>query len=344
MNRLCAQASAGSLTLLTFLLFAASPSNPAQAADPAAAPSAAPAGAAQPAPKNSDTTEKTPDLTGELWPGVKGISGKELERQIQEFERRMREKPASEPKPPQTTTTEPSKESPPAQLAPAPVENPMPAVPETQPAVDPAPEPAARPVAPVLGPEAQKFIATLEERTTRVENLLKKAGEIRRECEREARNVGREEWLQFLIQFTSIRNDETRAYQQALMFPLTIYRGVYEQAGEVIRTTRLNRPGNLPDEGAAKIDACLARLKEAQRASLLATAELFTRMRNLKAAEKVYAYLLKSWPEDAAVKSSHEAFLKIRDAKKPEWLPGFGPGEGFGPGGGFRGPGRGRGR
>jgi len=244
-----------------------------------------------------------------FFPGVRGISGKELERVIKERERRKQEEERRSRRYAPNRTERPAEPEKPSETRPPelPKPKPAPAVAETEP----------------LGGEARDFLRKLTRQTDRAEALLEKINELRSDAEADARKVGNEALIHYILQYTKRSTKETRAYQGHIKFAIAIYQYVYEQTTAALKFAHLQRPEEeLPKAAVARIDACVARLQAVRRACLLATAELYTLIREFGPAETIYKVLLKELPKDAAIRRSYEAMVKIRETPKPAQPPG----------------------
>jgi hypothetical protein len=270
------------------------------------------------------------ESVGDLFPGVQGISGKELARRIAELERKKAEELRRRP-----TTAAPSP-APSTAPSPAPSSAPSPAPASgagteksRQPtaATAPAATPNKADAASIAGisDEAREFLAELERRTLRVAKLVEKAAEIRQDASTEARSLGSEERILYYLQYRGGFIREARAYYDTMKFPIFVYRYIYEQAGDALSYDKATRPADLPKEALTLADAHVSSLEAARRTCLLASAELFTQIRQLDAAEKLYALLTKRFPKDADIKKSYDAFVVIRDTPKPDGPPGIKP-------------------
>ena len=250
-----------------------------------------------------------------FFPGVRGISGKELERVIKERERRKQEEERRSRRYAPNRTERPAEPEKPSETRPPelPKPKPAPAVAETEP----------------LGGEARDFLRKLTRQTDRAEALLEKINELRSDAEADARKVGNEALIHYILQYTKRSTKETRAYQGHIKFAVAVYRYVYEQTMGGLKFARSQRPDEeLPKAASAEVEGYVARLHAVRRAALLATAELYTLMRQFAPAEIIYKVLLRECPKDRAIRQSHQAMVKIKDTPKPAQPPGVRAGGG----------------
>jgi tetratricopeptide (TPR) repeat protein len=286
------------------------------------------------------------DDVGELFPGVKGVSGDELKRQIEDYDRTHQSTPAESPK------TAPGDNTPKTVPPPAtPANPPLQPVAGTAPATPPAsatlaamgasslnvPPSSASPAAVARPPGLKK----LAEQTKLVEDYLKKAKVIRDAARAEAvRDDGSEARNQYNLRYFSeqIHSGKFPApnalkYEQALLFPSTMYRYVYTLAEDQAKTAKTLAAAlqAQPEQKQAAEDLA-KRLRVVRKGALLGAAEVYTLLRRLDIAEKIYNLLLKDYPDDAGLKASYEQFVAVRD--NPDLPPSPTPPGGSGGGGG----------
>ena len=277
----------------------------------------------------------------DMFPGVRGISGEELQRRLAEYERRRQQ---TEPQRPKDASREPVRK--PADNTPAPApkpeQQPSPSdnAPDVKPpaggavATNPAEKRPARrtPPSQPLGPqvldidslpaEQRDYLLALERQVEFMETILSKAHPIRKDAEIEAAKIGYEPRIQYYLRYQRASAPQTRAYEQTLAFPLYLYRFVVDQAGQVTRAAKPDKqPAGMPELAAPHIEKLLTRSDAARREALLAGAELYTRLRQLAAAEMIYAYLLHKYPKDTEIAGSHATFVTIRNEPKPAAPP-----------------------
>ncbi|NLX58483.1 MAG: hypothetical protein GXY74_05275 [Phycisphaerae bacterium] len=285
---------------------------------------------------DEESSDSQKEAVGDLFPGVKGISGKELARRIAELDRKKAEEQRRRP-----TAT------------PSPVSSPS-STPAPSPAPAPAPSTAtggekSRQLAPAaaaapgqidvsriegLSDEAREYLKELDRKAGKVQKLVEKAAEIRQDAAAEATALGNEARILYYLQYRGGFIREARTYYDTMKFPIFVYRYIYEQAAGGLQYDRQERPADLPKEAVAAADADVAALEAARRTSLLAAAELFTQIRQLDASEQLYRLLMKRFPQDQEIKKSYDAFVVIRDTPKPDGPPGIDPKrryEGFDP-------------
>jgi len=306
-----------------------------QTTDPATSPAAQP-------------RKKIDDSPGELFPGVKGISGAELARRIAESEKRKNTpKPSAPAAPTAPAPTPPATSVPPTPDTPTP--SPAPAEPASAPtpataaaptapeATNPTPAPPAQ-QPPELSYAARTFLKQSQERTDRIDALMQKARNYRSQAEAAAAAVGNETKIQYYLRNKpDTALTEVRDYASTLMAAVSVYRSLYEMTRDALTFAVDKRPADdLGRDGSAATDANVARLQNNRRECLVASAELFTRLRRFDAAEKIYAVLLDSYPNHADVRLSYDAMCRTRDMPEmwgPFWENGPGGGRG-GRGGG----------
>jgi len=291
----------------------------AQAADPAPASTT---GAA-----TKDEAKSEEEDSSSFFPGVRGISGAELERIVREREARQAEeerkarryaenrqnnKDGEEKKTSGTDTTK------------------KPVEPPKMPAPTPAPTPVKTEVVkePPLSKEAAEFMKKQKLAASRVEYYLPKAADIRADADKAASANNNEELIQYILQFTKRTNEETQAYVNNLSLPVAVYQYLFDQCQQGLIRDRKSRPTDLPPTATTQADACVKLFKSGRTVCLLASAELYTRMRKLDAAEAIYAVLLKENPKDEAINKSHQAFVAVKTAEKPTTPPGVRTGGG----------------
>jgi hypothetical protein len=285
-----------------------------------------------------DDDGKSSTKTGgsSFFPGVRGISGKELERIIRDRERKKKEEerkrrrhgenrrpPAEEPEsaPRKETRNDPAKSDPDREKPNAPA---TPAA--TRPENSVAPETLLKGVA--LTGDAKAYLKKLLRRTAHTEWFFEEAHGIRDDAEKDAAAVGNEVLVHYILQFTNRRTKLTRAYQRKLKLPLTVYATIYGQTVSTVAYARNQGPEDLPKPAVTVVEACIERLKFVRAGCLLATAELYTALRQLPAAEKIYTVLLKEFPKDRPIRRSHQEFLAVKMAKRPTTPPGVSTGGG----------------
>lgn len=258
-----------------------------------------------------------------FFPGVRGISGKELERIIQEREQRKAEEERKarryaenrQTKPEEKKADVPARES---DKKPAETPKAAPTPPRTEPAVKENP----------LSEEASEFLRKQKLSTARVEFVLAKANEIRADAEKDASAMANEALILYILQYTKRSTSETQAYQATLRLPLAVYQYVFDQTQQALAFDRKSRPADLPPQAVAVADDCLRRLKVVWTASLLASAELYTRLRQFDAAESIYAALRKEHPRDQVIDKSYKVCVAVKNVEKPTTPPGVRTGGG----------------
>ncbi|NIA21147.1 MAG: hypothetical protein GWP05_04055 [Anaerolineaceae bacterium] len=275
--------------------------------------------------KKSDeqAARKNEDDVGELFPGVKGISGKELARRIAEIERRKKKQQKQRPTAPgNTTPRRPASTGSTTSRRPAGTTGDRATEPSAEKPSAQEPRQSEASLA-SLDEQSQKFLKNLHKRTSRLERILAKASEIRKDADSEAKKLGNEARIQYYLRYRDGYIRETRAYFRTMLFPILVYRYAYDQATSALRFDRDNRPADLPGEALATVEGQVAKLREARRVCLIAAAELYTQVRRMGAAEAIYRVLLKRYPADQEVKKSYAAFVAVRDAPKPSGPPGI---------------------
>lgn len=286
---------------------------------------------------DSDDGESSPRTGGSsFFPGVRGISGKELERIIRERERKKKEEerkrrrhganrrpPAEEakPSPRKETRNAPAKSRPAGEKA-----NPKTSPATTPPEVAASPETLLKGVA--LSSDAKGFLKKLLRQTARTEWLLEEAHGIRGDAEKDAAALGNEALVRYILQFTGRKTKLTRAYQRRLRLPLAVYATIYGQTVSAVAYARNQGPDDLPKSAVTVVEACIERLRLARASCLLATAELYTALRQLPAAETIYTALLKEFSKDRKIRRSHQEFVAVKTAEKPTTPPGVSAGGG----------------
>lgn len=306
--------------------------------------------ATDPAPSPPQPTKKIDDSPGELFPGVKGISGAELARRIAESEKRKNAPKPSAPAAP-TTAAQDSAPTPPASSTPSTPTAPTPSPVTAEPVSAPTPATAATPTkptapdaaSPTQTPPAQQtpelsyaarlFLKQCQERTDRIDQLMQRARIYRSQTEAAAAAVGNETKIQYYLRNKpDTALTEVRDYANTLMAAISVYRSLYEMTRDALAFAVDKRPpDDLGPDGAAATDANIARLQNNRRECLLAAAELFTRLRRFDAAEKIYAVLFDSYPNHADVRLSYDAMCRTRDMPDmwgPFWENGPGGGRG----------------
>ena len=256
--------------------------------------------------------KKDEEEPGELFPGVKGISGKELARRIAEIERKKAQRQKQRPTAAADATSRPPEGDAGGRPAQPVVEKP--------PAKDRA---LAEESLASLNDEAKRFLKERQKRTSRIERILPKAAEIRRDANAEAKRLGNEARIQYYLRYKEGYIRETRAYHETMLFPVLVYRYIYEQATSALVFDRDNRPADLPKEALATVEREVAQLHDARRVCLIAAGELYTQVRRMDAAETIYRVLLKRHPSDKDVRKSYAAFVEVRDTPKPAGPPGI---------------------
>ena len=291
------------------------------------------------------------DDAGELFPGVKGVTGDELRRQVEQYEKQHNTSPAESSKP---------AESPPM-------------APPAAPGSPPAPKPAAvasgstsagSALADVAGTSTKPTPATsaaqalvartdylkkLSKQTAFVEAYLPKAKAIRDAARAEAnKEDGSEARNQYYLRYygEQIHNGELLApfasrYEQTMMLPATIYRYIYSTGEEsAAPVKRIVAAPETSAEDKETAGGLAKRLSVVRKEALLGAAEVYTLIRaggaHLNVAGRIYAALLKDYPSDAEVQASYEQFVKIRDNPdpRPSATPSGNGGNGGGSGGG----------
>ncbi|MBN2583434.1 MAG: hypothetical protein JXL80_10225 [Planctomycetes bacterium] len=272
--------------------------------------------------------EKIHDSPGELFPGVKGVSGAELAKRIAAAEKRKQNKSQPTPVTPAATTPTPATpaQQPAGSGSPsAPAGNSSSSQPSTV-AAETAPATAANgstvdaaasddQAEAKLSYTARMFLKQFDERVERIDLLLRKAREYRSDAETAAAAIGNEAKIQYYLRhepetaLTAVRN-----YEKTMMGPISVYRTIYEMTRDALTFAAEKRPpDDLGPEGTAATDKNVARLKEARRECLLAAAELFTKIRRFDASERIYVVLTKMYPNDAAINLSYTAMIRVRD-------------------------------
>lgn len=274
-----------------------------------------------------DDSKSEEEDSSSFFPGVRGISGAELERIIREREARQAEEERKarryadnrqnnkdgEEKKPSSTTTEKKPSEPPKMPTPAPT---------------PAPVKTEVVKEPPLSKEAAEFMRKQKLAASRVEYYLPKAADIRADADKVASANDSEELIQYILQYTKRTNEETQAYVNNLSLPVAVYQYLFDQCQQGLVRDRKSRPADLTPTATAQADACVKQFKAGRTACLLASAELYTRMRKLEAAEAIFAVLLKENPKDEALNKSHQAFVAVKTAEKPTTPPGVRTGGG----------------
>jgi hypothetical protein len=277
------------------------------------------------------------DNTGELFPGVKGISGAELDRRIAEYEKQHKlESHESAPEPVKPVVIEPAKVAPPPvsveqkDLPPADdtVKTPPADSAKTAPSAPLKTTPATTGSAVRATPGKPDFVAKLTSQTEQVERFMKKAQIIKDYCAGEAKKCGTEAWIQYYLRYYGEAINSGRImvptaveYEKAMSFPITIYRYTCEMAETSTAYAKKARPAELSPEATKTADNLVERLNVVRRQSLVGAAELYTRIRHLAVAERIYLALLKEFPDDKGIQTSHEDFVKVRNEPKPAQAP-----------------------
>lgn len=297
----------------------------------------------------------------DMFPGVRGVSGEELKRRLAEYERRQEEiekrrqaqqpqtqsqpqqKPGDETGPTQTDRQQSALPEKPADSAaprrtPATADNPN--LTETPPGL-PDPRPTAgdkknnqrQPDQPTkvaepadgldkLSQERQDYLLGLQQQVEFIEEVMAKAEKIRKEGEVTAAEAGYEPRIQYYLRYQRAAAPQTRAYAQAIGAPLFIYRYVVGQSRSVSLAARPeNRPKDLPASMCRQVEALQQRAEQAGREALVRAAAIYTRIRQLPAAAKIYKYLLERYPEDDEIKKAYAAFVAVWQEPKPTAPP-----------------------
>ncbi len=301
------------------------------------------AGGARPARTAQAAEAKKAEDDGDMFPGVRGISGDEIKRRLAEYERRAQqlERQRQQRNQPSQPNQTPVAERP-APTADAGRQSPEAATeapPADQAAESPArqkpaqrgrrPQPAPEPVAVVeeidlasLSREHREYILKLQQQVTTVETMLGQIARVRTEAEAQAAGIGHEPLIHYYLRYQRNPLPQTRAYAQALFVPLYFYRYVVEQCRQAtLLADAERRPEDLSESLARHVDALAVRAELARKQSLIAAAELYTRMRQLEAAEGIYGHLRQRYAEDDAVNRSFAAFIRVRDEPKPDRPP-----------------------
>ncbi len=274
---------------------------------------------------------------GELFPGVKGVGGEELRRQIEEYDRTHHsatpvEMPKYTPPPP------PPPETPPPPPPPVTQPDSKPTVVATS-ATPPASAVAARPDnSTKTDPPSSdtkvvsrvSYLKKLSDQADFVEAYLKKAKAIRDKTRVEA-NEGHdsEAFNQYMLRYYAADLDSGRMlapnairYAKTMMLPATIYRYVYSLADTCAdRAKKVAKAEDVTPEDKTVAEALLKRLMVVRKCALLGCAEVFCLIRRLDAAGHNYEQLLKEYPGDAEIKESNDHFVKILDRPRPHSPP-----------------------
>lgn len=281
-------------------------------------------------PGDSGTSADQPKSseTSGLFPGVKGISGEELARRVEEYEKRHQaeeqarrteaEKRKATPNETKTDKTVESQKTVPA----TPTER-------KEPAADKAAETPKAELLCGLDPNTlsqtdKDYLKKVYDNTVRVETLLIRNAVIRKEAVAEARKADNEKWILYHLRYftgTTVVAAEAVKYRDTIKFPMAIYCNLFSLTRSTTKFSQDARPKDVSKEVERAAEGLVKRLIAAGRQALVGAAELMTQVRDLKAAEEIYNALLKDFPDDRAVKRSYEAFVLVRDEPKPARKP-----------------------
>ena len=293
----------------------ATPSAQAQQSTTTAPDSTIPGATEEPAKEEEKDAKEESSSGASFFPGVRGISGAELERIIQEREAKKAEEDRKARRHADNRQAKPEdkkSDAPAREAEKRPVETPKAAPTKTEPAVKEVP----------LSEDAAAFLKKQKLSTARIEYVLVKAGEIRADVEKDASALADEPLILYILQYTKRSTAETLAYQAMFRLPLAIYQYDFDQVQQSLAFDRKSRPEDLPPSAVIVADDCVKRLRAARTASLLAAAELYTRLRQLNAAETIYAKLLQENPKDPAIEKSYKVCVDIKNTERPTTPPG----------------------
>lgn len=297
----------------------------------------------------------------DMFPGVRGVSGEELKRRLAEYERRQEEiekrrqtqqpqtqshpqqKPGDETGSTQTDRQESAPAEKPADSAaprrgpatadnrnltetPAGLPDPRPTAGDRQKKNQRQTDHPAKAAEPSgldkLSQERQDYLLGLQQQVDFIEEVMVKAEKMRKEGEVAAAAIGYEPRIQYYLRYQRAAAPQTRAYAQAIGAPLFIYRYVVGQSRSISLASRPeNRPKDLPASMCSQVESLQQRAEQSGREALVRAAAIYTRIRQLPAAAKIYKYLLERYPEDDEIKKAYAAFVAVWQEPKPTAPP-----------------------
>jgi hypothetical protein len=276
------------------------------------------------------------DDAGELFPGVKGVSGEELQRQVEEYDRTHHTTPVETPQ----YTPPPPPPPPPPHVTPPTPKPVVVASSATAPAsaIAALPGPSTKTAPPSSNTKVvarASYLAKLSDQADYVEAYLKKAKVIRDQTREEA-NQGNdsEAFNQYVLRYDGADLDAGRMqaphavrYFKTMMLPATIYRYIYSLADTCAdRAKKVAAADDVTPEDKTAAEAMFKRLRVVRKFALLGSAEVFCLIRHMEAAGHNYDQLLREYPGDAEIKASYDHYVSILNQPRPIHPP-HGPGE-----------------
>lgn len=162
-----------------------------------------------------------------------------------------------------------------------------------------------------------RFLRHIDTVTQKIEFYLPYLREIRMEMEEKADTVRGLDYVLFVLQYRDRRNQRTRFYEGCLYGAMSLYRCVYEKTVQITLFSRHRKPHDFPEAATKAVEIYEPRFRAAWRECLLAMAELYTKARTLPAAERIYAELIREFPEDQEITNSYDVFKRLKSRPEP---------------------------